>query len=69
MLESPPGVVLLLFELVIVLHGRRTRLACCPRRAAGGLDQARRITDGITEPGNGPVRRVLKPARARVRLR
>jgi YggT family protein len=28
-----------------------------------GLDQARRITHGITEPVIGPVRRVLKPVR------
>ena len=59
------GVVLLLFELVLIARvvvdwigvlspvGGRSR----------GLSQARRITYVVTEPVIGPVRRVLKPVR------
>lgn len=59
------GVILLLFELVLIARvvvdwigvlspvGGRSR----------GLSQARRITHVVTEPVIGPVRRVLKPVR------
>jgi YggT family protein len=58
------GFALLLFELVLI-----ARLVVdwagmlSPVGGRGGLDQARRITHGITEPVIRPVRRVLKPVR------
>jgi YggT family protein len=58
------GFVLLLFELVLIARLVVAWVgALSPVGARGGLDQARRITHGITEQVIGPVRRVLKPVR------
>jgi YggT family protein len=58
------GVVLLLFELVLIARmvvGWVGVLS--PVGGRSGLHQARRVTHAITEPVIGPVRRVLKPVR------
>ena len=58
------GIVLLLFELVLIARMVVDWIAVLsPDGGRSGLYQARRITHGITEPVIGPVRRVLKPAR------
>src|SRR5258708_29916827 len=58
------GVVLLLFELVLIARMVVDWIGVLsPDGGSSGLDQARRITHGITEPVIGPVRRVLEPAR------
>jgi YggT family protein len=58
------GIVLLLFELVLIARMVVDWIGVLSAVGArGGLYQARRITHGITEPVIGPVRRVLKPAR------
>jgi YggT family protein len=58
------GVVLLLFELVLIARMVVDWVGVLsPVGARSGLYQARRITHGITEPAIGPVRRVLKPVR------
>src|SRR5260370_3278962 len=57
------GVVLLLFELVLIARMVVDWIGVLsPDGGRSGLYQARRITHGITEPVIGPVRRVLKPA-------
>jgi YggT family protein len=58
------GIVLLLFELVLIARMVVDWVGVLsPVGARSGLYQARRITHGITEPVIGPVRRVLKPVR------
>ena len=58
------GIVLLLFELVLIARMVVDWIGVLsPVSGSSGLYQARRITHGITEPVIGPVRRVLKPAR------
>ena len=58
------GVVLLLFELVLIARMVVDWIGVLsPSGSGSGLYQARRITHGITEPVIGPVRRVLKPVR------
>jgi YggT family protein len=58
------GVVLLLFELVLIARMVVDWIGVLsPTGSGSGLYQARRITHGITEPVIGPVRRVLKPVR------
>ena len=58
------GVVLLLFELVLIARMVVDWIGVLsPGGGRRGLSQARRITHGITEPVIGPVRRVLKPVR------
>lgn len=58
------GVVLLLFELVLIARMVVDWVGVLsPVGGRGGLYRARRITHGITEPVIGPVRRVLKPVR------
>jgi YggT family protein len=58
------GIILLLFELVLIARMVVDWIGVLsPNGARGGLYQARRITHGITEPVIGPVRRVLKPTR------
>jgi YggT family protein len=58
------GVVLLLFELVLI-----ARLVVdwagvlSPSSGGSALYQARRVVYAITEPVIGPVRKVLKPVR------
>jgi YggT family protein len=56
------GIVLLLFELVLIARMVVDWVGVLsPVGGRSGLYQARRITHGITEPVIGPVRRVLKP--------
>jgi YggT family protein len=58
------GIVLLLFELVLIARMVVDWVGVLsPAGSGSGLYQARRITHGITEPVLGPVRRVLKPVR------
>jgi YggT family protein len=58
------GVVLLLFELVLIARMVVDWVGVLsPSGGRSGLYQARRITHGITEPVIGPVRRVLRPVR------
>lgn len=58
------GIVLLLFELVLIARMVVDWVGVLsPVGGRSGLDQARRITQAITEPVIGPVRRVLKPVR------
>jgi YggT family protein len=58
------GVVLLLFELVLIARMVVDWIGVLsPSGSGSGLYQARRITHGITEPVINPVRRVLKPVR------
>jgi YggT family protein len=58
------GIVLLLFELVLIARMVVDWVGVLsPVGGRGGLYRARRITHGITEPVIGPVRRVLKPVR------
>jgi YggT family protein len=58
------GVVLLLFELVLIARMVVDWIGVLsPSGSGSGLYQARRITHGITEPMINPVRRVLKPVR------
>ena len=59
------GIVLLLFELVLIARMVVDWIGVLSPDGGGrsGLYQARRITHGVTEPVIGPVRRVLKPAR------
>ncbi|MCW2687012.1 MAG: hypothetical protein JWR37_1902 [Mycobacterium sp.] len=58
------GIVLLLFELVLIARMVVDWIGVLsPVGGRSGLHQARRITHGITEPVIGPVRRVLKPVR------
>jgi len=58
------GIVLLLFELVLIARVVVDWIGVLsPVGGRSGLYQARRITHGMTEPVIGPVRRVLKPAR------
>jgi YggT family protein len=58
------GIVLLLFELVLIARMVVDLVGVLsPVGGRSGLYQARRITHGITEPVIGPVRRVLKPVR------
>lgn len=58
------GIVLLLFELGLIARIVIDWIGVLsPVGGRSGLDRARRITHGITEPVVGPVRRVLKPAR------
>lgn len=58
------GLVLVLFQLVLVARLVVDWIGVLSPRSDGrGLDQARRITHGLTEPVIGPVRRVLKPVR------
>jgi YggT family protein len=58
------GIVLLLFELVLIARMVVDWVGVLsPVGGRSGLDQARRITQGITEPVISPVRRVLKPVR------
>ena len=55
------GIVLLLFELVLIARMVVDWIGVLsPVGGRSGLYQARRITHGITEPAIGPVRRVLK---------
>jgi YggT family protein len=57
------GVVLLLFELVLIARMIVDWIGVLsPDGGRSGLYQARQITHGITEPVIGPVRRVLRPA-------
>jgi len=54
------GVVLLLFELVLIARMVVDWVGVLsPSSGGSGLYQARRIIHGITEPVIGPVRRVL----------
>jgi YggT family protein len=58
------GVVLLLFELVLIARMVVDWVGVLsPASGRTGLYQARRVTHGITEPVIGRVRRVLKPVR------
>ena len=58
------GIVLLLFELVLIARMVVDWVGVLsPVGGRSGLYQARRITHVITEPVIGPVRRVLKPVR------
>jgi YggT family protein len=58
------GIVLLLFELVLIARMVVDWVGVLsPVDGRGGLYRARRITHGITEPVIGPVRRVLRPVR------
>ena len=58
------GIVLLLFELVLIARMVVDWIGVLsPVGGLSSLYQARRITHGITEPVIGPVRRVLKPVR------
>jgi YggT family protein len=59
------GVVLLLFELVLIarLVVDWVGVLSPVGGRSGGLYQARRVTHGITEPVISPVRRLLKPVR------
>jgi YggT family protein len=59
------GIVLLLFELVLIARVIVDWIGVLsPVGGRGsGVDTARRITHGITEPVIGPVRQVLKPVR------
>ena len=58
------GFVLVLFQLVLVARIVVDWVGVLsPAAAGGGLDHARRITHGITEPVIAPARRVLKPVR------
>jgi YggT family protein len=58
------GVVLLLFELVLIARMVVDWVGVLsPAGGRGGLYRAHRITHGITEPVIRPVRRVLKPVR------
>jgi YggT family protein len=59
------GIVLLLFELVLIARLIVDWVGVLSPVGArsGGVETARRITHGITEPVIGPVRRVLRPVR------
>ena len=59
------GVVLLLFELVLIARMVVDWIGVLSPVGgrSDGLSKARRITHTITEPVIGPVRRVLKPTR------
>jgi YggT family protein len=59
------GIVLLLFELVLIARLIVDWVGVLSPVGArsSGLDTACRITHRITEPVIGPVRRVLKPVR------
>ncbi len=59
------GIVLLLFELVLIARLIVDWVAVLSPVGgrSSGVDTARRITYGISEPVIGPVRRVLKPVR------
>ncbi|MDT5069743.1 MAG: YggT family protein [Mycobacterium sp.] len=64
MVAALVGLVLLLFELVLIARMVVDWVGVLsPSTGGTGLYQARRITYAITEPVIGPVRRVLKPAR------
>lgn len=58
-------IVLLLFELVLIarLVVDWVGVLSPAGGRSSGMDRARKITHGITEPVIGPVRRVLKPVR------
>ena len=59
------GIVLLLFELVLIARiiVDWAGLLSPVGARSSGLETARRFTHRITEPVIGPVRRVLKPVR------
>ena len=59
------GIVLLLFELVLIARLIVDWVGVLSPVGArsSGVETARRITHGITEPVIGPVRRVLRPVR------
>jgi YggT family protein len=59
------GIVLLLFELVLIARLIVDWVGVLSPVGArsSGLDTARRITQAITEPVIRPVRRLLKPVR------
>jgi YggT family protein len=59
------GIVLLLFELVLIARVVVDWVGVLSPVGArsGGVETARRITHRMTEPVIGPVRRVLKPVR------
>jgi YggT family protein len=64
MVASLLGIVLLLFELVLIARMVVDWVGVLsPVGGRSGIYQARRITHGITEPVIRPVRRVLKPVR------
>ncbi|MDR3663829.1 MAG: YggT family protein [Mycobacterium sp.] len=59
------GIALLLFEFVLIARVVVDWIGVLSPVGArsSGVETARRITHGITEPVIGPVRRVLKPVR------
>ena len=64
MVAALVGVLLLLFELVLIARMVVDWVGVLsPSTGGSGLYQARRITHAVTEPVIGPVRRVLKPVR------
>jgi YggT family protein len=64
MVASLLGIVLLLFELVLIARMVVDWVGLLsPVGGRSGICQAHRITHGITEPVIRPVRRVLKPVR------